>query len=79
MIELLHWELRYFRDMGDESIAANRNRGHACRFGALQVDENPSQSTAEDYLCTPGSGGKQEGRPRFPEEPPQGPSCAATL
>jgi hypothetical protein len=29
MIERLHWELRYFRDMGDELIAANRTKSGA--------------------------------------------------
>jgi hypothetical protein len=30
MIELQHWELRYFRDMGDELIAANRTKSGTC-------------------------------------------------
>jgi hypothetical protein len=84
MIELPHWELRYFRDMGDELIAAKPDQvgdtfENLFRFGALQLDKNPSQSITEAYLGTRGLSGKQEGRPRFPEEPPQGPSCAATL
>ena len=84
MIERLHWELRYFRDMGDELIAAKPDQvgdtfENLFRFGALQLDKNPSQSMAEAYLGTPGLSGKQKGRPRFPEEPPQAQSYSATL
>jgi hypothetical protein len=84
MIEPLHWELQYFRDMGDELIAANRTKSgtrlktcsDSARFSWTKIHRKAWRKLIWAHRVRAAN---KRGRPRFPEEPPQAQSYLANL